>query len=506
MGSAVHDEQEQTSYAFGDFVLLPDRQLLMHGGSIVRMGNRALELLTVLIQRAGELVTKRELMDRVWPNIFVEEGNLKVNMAVLRRALGEQAGSAEFIATVVGRGYRFVAPVRRVGGARSSGSGSEPPGGAAKLSAESSSSHVERIQAALDLSGLVTLVGPGGIGKSVAARELARLDPNLVADRTVFIDVSRSTRAALLPAVVDASHAIDGGERALLVLDGCEAHVDVVAKVLDELLVSLPNARVLATSREPIRMARERVVRLSPLALPLPEACLSASEALKFPGVALFVERATRSFAEFVFDDAAVWTVVDICNRLDGLPLAIEIAASHVATIGIKALRSPLVQGLRGLTGLRSHQERHRSLRANYEWSHRLLSDAERRTWRRLAILPGSFSLATACEVGNGFEPGSEGVISGLASLVAKSLIETEQEQSEHVFRYLNTARTFAIEKLEEAGEQDQARQILQSMQSRIRGADAPHRIVGPLQPVEMSFVWMRPQSISKSFTTLNRS
>jgi len=506
MGSAVHDEQVQTSYAFGDFVLLPDRQLLMHGGSIVRMGNRAFELLTVLIQRAGELVTKRELIDRVWPNIFVEEGNLKVNIAVLRRALGEQAGSAEFIATVVGRGYRFVAPVRRGGTARSSGSGSEPPGEAAELSAASASSHVKTIQAALDLSRLVTLVGPGGIGKSVAARELARRDPDMVADRTVFIDVPQFPRATLLQAVADASHAMDGGGRALLVLDGCEAHVDVVARVVDELLVSLPDARVLATSREPIRVARERVIRLRPLALPVPEACLSASEALKFPGVALFVEHATRSFAEFVFDDAAVWTVVDICNRLDGLPLAIEIAASHVATIGIKALRSPLVQGLRGLAGLRSHEERHRSLRANYEWSHRLLSNAERRTWRRLAILPGPFSLGTACEVGNSFEPGSEGVISGLASLVAKSLIETEQQQSEHVFRYLNTARTFAIEKLEEAGEQDQARQILQSIQSRMPRPDAPHRIMGPLQPVEMSLVWMRSQSLGKRFTTLNRS
>jgi predicted ATPase/DNA-binding winged helix-turn-helix (wHTH) protein len=465
-------ERAVRSFAFGPFALIPERQLLLQGEAPVRIGGRALDILTALVERPGELVSKSELLSRVWPNTIVEEGNLKVNMAALRRALGEGPGAAQYIATVVGRGYRFVAPVRSLGSVGPSFDSNAAstrrhnlPTATTRIFGRADA--IEAIRRDLDESRLVSIVGAGGIGKTTVALAVAEHAVGLFTDGVWLVDLALLKDPALAPNAIATAIgvAVNSADmlsalceflrdrEILLVLDNCEHIIDAAADCADRILTNTASVKILATSREPLRVKGERVRRLPGLGAPPPSSYLSAAEALTFPAVQLFVARATNSFELFKLNDVEAPTVAEICRRLDGLALAIELAATRVDAFGVIGLLKQLDDRFRLLIGRRAGPERHRTLMATLDWSYGLLSAEEAALLRAVSVFAGAFDIEGASYVSN-IAPG--GAAEGLAQLAAKSLIATEVEAESVAYRLLETTRTYCVERLRVSGE-DQA-------------------------------------------------
>ena len=455
------------SYAFGPFRLVPGRQQLLRDGQPVRIGGRALDILITLVEQAGETVSKQELIARVWPNVFVEEGNLKVNMNALRRALGEGPGSPHYIATVVGRGYRFVVPVETLW-LPDWATAPQPPASARHNLPTASTRMVGR-QAALeairqDLAGtrLLSIVGPGGIGKTTVALAVAEQSLGTLRDGVWLVDLSTLRDPGLVANAIAtviglAAHAVNMSEalsqylrdkEMLLVLDSCEHVIDGVAACVDRIILTAGKVRVLVTSREPLRLKGERVRRLPGLAVPVETRALSASAALSFPAVQLFIERATDRDESFTLSDADAPATAEICRRLDGLALAIELAATHVDTLGVSGLLQALDDRFALLENRRGGPERQRTLLATIDWSYTLLSGPEQLLMRRLSVFAGSFSLEAACRVASDDQLDRGAVIAGLSQLVNKSLVAAEFRGAEIDYRQLDSTRAYAREKL----------------------------------------------------------
>lgn len=465
------------SYAFGPFRLVPERQVLLRDGQPVRIGGRALDILTLLVEKAGETVDKRELIGRVWPNLFVEESNLKVNMNALRRALGEGMGSPQYIATVIGRGYRFVGSVETL----QLPDWATAPGAMlpAKHNLPTATNRIIGRQSAIEAIGLelretrlVSIVGPGGIGKTTVALAVAEQNLGVPRDGIWLVDLSTLSDPelvanAIVTAIGLAAHSANMLEALtqyardkdmLLVLDSCEHVIDGVAACVDRIIAATGKVRVLTTSREPLRLAGERVRRLPGLAAPDETHSLTASEALTFPAVQLFVHRAMDRDETFTLGDADAPATAEICRRLDGLALAIELAATHVDTLGASGLLGALDDRFRLLENRRGTPERHRTLLATIDWSYALLSDPEQLLMRRLAVFAGAFSLEAACAVATDDRLDRSAVVANLSRLVSKSLVAAEFCDAEVEYRQLDSTRAYAMEKLAECDEVEAAR------------------------------------------------
>jgi predicted ATPase/DNA-binding winged helix-turn-helix (wHTH) protein len=464
----------ERAIAFGPFRLLPTRRLLLQGGERVHLGSRALEILLALVERHGELVSKSELMARVWPDTFVEEGNLKVQVAGLRRALGDSRGSNCYLATVPGRGYRFVAPVSvadEISLPRAAEATHELPAPVAAMIDRADS--VGAIAAQFPHQRLITIVGPGGIGKTTVALAVARGLIDRYEHGVRFIDLASVVDPRLMPdafvtglgLAIGAETSLPGliarlaDRRMLLVLDNCEHIIEAAATLVSGLLNGAPDLQILATSREPLRTEGEHVHRLPPLAIPPASPRLPAAEALRFPAVQLFVERAAATSSTFTFGDKEAPLVADICRRLDGIPLAIELAAARVDALGVWSLAGHLHEPLQLLTGgRRSAPPRHHSLRAMLDWGHDLLPEAERVVLRRFAIFAGPFTLEAASAVAASAEISAAEVVECVANLVVKSFIAAEVGGTIPCYRLLRTTRAYALERLLECGELERVR------------------------------------------------
>ena len=452
-------------FAFGPFLLIPAKQLLMESGEPVQLGSRALEILTALVERAGDLVSKEELIERGWPDTVVEESNLKVHIAALRRVLGDGRDGNRYVVNVSGRGYRFVAAV----------SGSEP---SLTVSPLSTAPRLQNLPAVLDrivgraeaigaIAALlaqrrfVSVVGPGGIGKTTVA--LAVAAGSSYRDGRIFADLSPLTDPLLLPSSLASMlglaissdnpipHLIDflTDKQVLIVLDGCEQILDATARLAEELLKGAPRLHILATSREPLRAAGEVVRRLPSLEIPPPSEGLTVAEAITFSAVQLFVERAGSSSGTFELTDADANHVSEICRRLDGNALAIELAAGRVEAFGVAGVASRLVDRFNLLkSGRRTALPRHQALGATLDWSYDLLRNDERAVLRRLSVFAGNFTLEAALAVAADEVTTSSDVIDCVANLVAKSLISTEARTGRPRYRLLDTTSAYAREKL----------------------------------------------------------
>src|SRR6516165_4835774 len=458
---------------FGPFSFHPARHLLLEGETLVRLGSRALEILAGLVERPGELVSKDELTARVWSNTVVEESNLKVNVCALRRALGEGQPGRRYIATVSGRGYRFVAPVER----GEPGTLSVPQSPAAKRLHNLPASSTRTIGRAdtiraflrhLQRHRLVTIVGPGGIGKTTVALAAAETHIAAYAHGVWFVDLAPLTDPQFVPGAVASalgltihSENVVAGlaaclrdKQTLIVLDSCEHVIDAAASLAEQIIGSATDVHILATSREPLRAKAERVHRLPPLESPPTAPGLTAAEALAFPAVQLFVERASESLENFELSDADASVVADICRRLEGVALAIELAATRVNSLGVCELVALLGDRFWLLRqGRRTALSRHRTLAAALDWSYEFLPETERTILRRLSVFAGAFTLASATAVIAGSGILGPEVVESLANLVAKSLVSANVSGALAQYRLLDTTRAYALQKLAESGE-----------------------------------------------------
>lgn len=453
---------------FGPFKLLPGQRRLLDGDRLVPIGSRALDILVVLAERAGQIVGKDELIAQVWPGIHVEETNLRVQVSAIRKALGEGGHGARYISNIPGRGYSFTAALTKVHEAGNAEPA--PPPTVVARSGELPSqltSIVGREELIRDVASQVprrritTLAGPGGVGKTTVAVAVAHAVQEHHPDGVVFVELAPVADAAFLPGRIAAvlGVALDPADpmallvsalrskRILLVLDGCEHLIDAVATLAMTLLRQTPDIRLLTTSREPLRVEGEWVTRVPPLAAPAESAPLRAAEALSFPAIQLFVDRAADILGGYELADADAPFVAEICRRLDGIALAIELAAGRVDTFSISELAAQLDDRLRILTrGRRSAVPRHQTLRAALDWSYEGLSPAEQALFRRLSAFRSGFTFKAASVVcANAALPGSA-IPDALVDLVAKSLVSAELGLGERSYRLLDTMRAYASE------------------------------------------------------------
>ncbi|UAL10199.1 ATP-binding protein [Caulobacter segnis] len=474
--SGAVDEPNETlgeaALAFGPFRLFRSRRVLAEGEAPVRLSDRALDILIALVERAGEVVTKRELMALVWPDTFVEESNLRVHVAALRRLLGEGRDGQRYILNNPGRGYVFIGQVQRLAGASL-----HPPMVNLPRGLPPRQGRLIGREAVLDdlvvqtaVRRFVTITGPGGVGKSSLAVALVERWLQTSSARAVFVELAAvrdpTQMAATLATTLGVSaHADDplaslttyiGDEDFILVFDNCEHLLLAVATVAERLLRSAPRLKILATSREPIRGDGEWVYRLAALETPPTWQDLDAKMARDYPAVQLFLERAAASVESLTPDEEDVLAAAEVCRRLDGLPLAIELAAARVDIFSVPGLLKALDERLMLSTpGRRTADPRQQSLQATMDWSHSLLSTRERVVLRRLSIFRGSFLLQSAAAVVS--EPGltPNAVLEDLMALANKSLIVADPSGPSILYRLLHMTRAYAEERLDEEGETD---------------------------------------------------
>jgi predicted ATPase/DNA-binding winged helix-turn-helix (wHTH) protein len=459
--------------SFGPFRLLAGERLLLEGDKPVRLGSRAFDILAALVERAGEVVGRGELMARAWPQTFVEEANLKIQVSALRRALGDGQGGNRYVVTVVGRGYNFVAPVRIGEPARTLPSPTAPSAAVHNLPLAVTrmigrEEAVEALISRLSRQRLVTVVGPGGIGKTTVALAVAERMIAEYEQGVWLIDLASLADARLVPSAVATvlglqirtEDPVQGlvaavrDNRMLLLLDSCEHVIEEVASLATALLSGAKDVDVLATSREPLRVAGENEYRLGPLGSPLASSKLSAAEAAAFPAVQLFVERATAIVEDFALTDKNALLVVKICSGLDGLPLAIEFAAPGIEVLGLEGLAARLDDSLRLLgSRRRGRVPRHRTIRAVIDWSYGLLSEGEQLFFSALGIFSGGFTVEAAAAVAMDAATAGVDAIDRLADLVAKSLVVADVSGTKPRFRLLDTTRAYALEKLDKSGQ-----------------------------------------------------
>ncbi len=411
-------------------------------------------------------------MARVWPNLHVEPANLTVHVAALRRLLGDGKNGNRYLINIPGRGYRFVAGVTH------SKKQSIPAELVIKSCANNLPAQVMRlvgrdetvamIAAQLGKERFLTIVGPGGIGKSSVALAVAEQVVERFDDGVWQIDLARLNDASQIFGAIASALRSSGAcgetvsslveflrnKRILFVLDNCEHLVEAAASVVTTILRYVPGARVLATSRESLRSDGEHRYRLPSLGVPSGSRSPSPAEALRFSAVELFVRCATAKLENFELKDDDVLLVVGLCRRLDGMPLAIEFAASLIDTLGICGIMQHLEDGLHALTGgYRTAPPRHKTLRSMLDWSYDLLTERERMILRRLSILKGDFTLeqATIVTACNDVEPFD--ITDSVGSLVAKSLISADVSGKRVSYRLLETTKAYALEKLRESGD-----------------------------------------------------
>lgn len=468
----MSDAQERKSQyytSFGPFRLTPAEGLLERDGEIVSIGSRALALLIVLVRNAQKVVSKSALMAHVWPDLSVDEGSLRSQMNALRKALSDGRDGARYITTHPGRGYCFVAAPPSADPQspliRKESSKDNLPYALDRMIGRSDD--IAEISSRIVSERFVSIVGSGGIGKTTVAVatghalstafdgavrliELGPIgDPRLVASAVATnLGLTVNTEEPVASIVASLRD-----QRILLILDSCEHVIETAARFVEAIYAQVPEAYLLVTSRETLRVEGEHVHWLRPLALPSDGNPVTADDALEFPAVQLFVERLSATAGSFELTNFDAKIVVDICRRLDGIALAIELAASRAATYGI-AVTARLLERQFHLhwQGRRTAIPRHQTLAAALDWSYLLLSEQDRRGLWRLSTFAGTFDLAAATALIVDDDIDEHAALDIVASLVGKSLVATASGEPAKLYRLLDTTREYALNKLRASG------------------------------------------------------
>jgi predicted ATPase/DNA-binding winged helix-turn-helix (wHTH) protein len=454
-------DRPASSIQFGRFKLLKQRRELLADGQRVEIGSRIFDLLMTLIEARGGVVSKDELMSRVWPGRVVEENNLQAGISALRKALG---ADRDLVRTVAGRGYQFAHEIRELPALQVPRRLTNVPAPISALLCREAA--LGEISSLVMDHRLLTLSGAGGIGKTRLAVETARGLLGQFPDGVWIADLAPLCDPDLVPAslaVVLGMTSLDmrpeaiatsvGTKHILLVLDNCEHVIKVAARMAEELVRAGPKVFVLCTSREPLRVEGEWVYQVQPLDVPAEDA-LTLEEVLRTGAARLFLMRARAAQPRFQADPSVAVSLGAICRRLDGMPLAIEFAAARAAVLGVNEVALRLDNRFRLLTGgCRTALPRHQTLRATLDWSYELLAETDRQALCHLAVFAADFTLEAASAILSDSEVVASEVIERVARLAEKSLLSVRTNGAVVRYRMLETTRAYALERLAERGD-----------------------------------------------------
>jgi predicted ATPase/DNA-binding winged helix-turn-helix (wHTH) protein len=461
--------------SFGPFTLVPSERLLTRQGAPLRIGGRTLDMLLALVAQPNKAIHKRDLMAEVWPNVTVSENSLRFHIASLRKALGDGQDGARYITTLAGRGYCFVAPI-----VRSVDRAQVPPPVTTRIPRPNVPNRLVRMVGRTDgvqtlstqlvAARFITIVGAAGVGKTTVALAIGH-DLIEAFGTVLFVDLgalndprlAATSLASMLALSVQSDDptptliACLRDQRILLILDNCEHLIEAAADLAERIFVAAPQVHILATSREALRVEGEHVHRLEPLAVPPDDPGLTATAALTYPAVQLFMERAAASGASLDLTDADAAIVTRICRRLDGIALAIELAAGRVEAYGLQQMAALLEERLSLLwPGQRTAPPRQQTLKATLDWSYELLTELERQVLRRFAVFAGDFTMDAALAVLTSATIDRMLVLGAIESLVAKSMAATNRGGTTLRYRLLDTTRAYllgiAVDETEFAG------------------------------------------------------
>jgi predicted ATPase/DNA-binding winged helix-turn-helix (wHTH) protein len=451
---------------FGRFKVVRHRRELLADGRPVELGGRAFDTLMALIDACGTVLDKDQLMSLVWPDRVVEENNLPAQIAVLRKVFG---ADRHLIRTVAGRGYQFTGEIRAT---PATSAGPSPPARMTNLPEAVSEligreAELQEVTALATDHRLVSLVGAGGIGKTRLGLEVARHLLLRFPDGVFVAELGPVSSPELVPATVASALGLThiagtalregvagalGTKKLLLLIDNCEHVIEAATGMAEVLLRASPGVALLATSREPLRVSGEYVYRVPPLDVPA-EDNRDMQDVFRHGAVRLFVSRAHAAEPRYVAEGRVAAATAAICRRLDGIPLAIELAANRVVAFGVDGVAARLDDRLRLLTGGSRTLARQQTMRATLDWSYELLSESERVVFRRLGIFVGPFKLDAASAVAASVEIPAGDVEDSVANLVGKSLLSTAVVGAIVHYRLLETTRAYAREKLIESAE-----------------------------------------------------
>src|SRR6266403_1478134 len=467
-GAVVHRKLR-----FGPFEVSIGERVLRRDGQVLPLGGRALDILNYLADRPGEVIPKQELIDHVWSDVTVEEGSLRVHVAAIRKALGDGQFGNRYIANIKARGYSFVGTVVPLAGSTESRNDKFRHQG--KLAVRplmmiGRETVVGEVSDKLRDERFVTLLGPGGIGKTTIALAVGRAAAEEFGGKVYFVDLESLTDPHHVAGAVATSLGValkskDPGlelvdlvrsRKLLIILDSCEHVIEAVASLAEQLYRQTEEIHVLTTSRELLKVEGEHCYRVLPLDCPPDGSAQTARAVLRYPSVQLFVRCVAARAGSFVLTDEDAPLVAEMCRKLDGIPLAIELAAGQAAALGLKNTAARLMSRLELLRlSRRTAVRRHRTLKATLDWSYDLLSDVERIVFRRIALFVGHFTLEAAQRVASEPGSGTSDIVDAIAGLFEKSLLETRLDQGQPQYRFLHTTRAYALEKLEEHAERD---------------------------------------------------
>jgi predicted ATPase/DNA-binding winged helix-turn-helix (wHTH) protein len=450
---------------FGSFELQPDKRRLLKDGATISLRPRAFDLLAALVDRAGQLVTKDELLERVWPKTVVEEAALHVQVSALRKVLG-----ADAITTVSGRGYQFTLPVTKDGGEANRASKPKHNLPYQLTSFVGREQEIAQLEELVTANRMVTLTGAGGAGKTRLAFEVATRLVDRFADGVWLVELAAISDTRLVPQavaqalelkeqptrpVIETLRDYLASKKLLLVLDNAEHLLEGCVQFVDIILRRSPDVAILVTSRERLGMTGELTYRVPSLTVPGANERSTPETMSSYEGVRLFIERAKLARPDFDLTAQNASSVASICARLDGMPLAIELAAPRLRSMSVDELSERLDQRFALLTGgSRTALPRHRTLRSTIDWSHDLLTDVEQAMLRRVSVFAGGWTLAAAehaCTE-DGIEKSD--TIGLITSLADKNLILTEEHEGATRYRMLETIRQYALDRLRETGEE----------------------------------------------------
>jgi predicted ATPase/DNA-binding winged helix-turn-helix (wHTH) protein len=456
---------------FGPFELSIRERVLRREGVVLPLGSRALDILIYLAERPGEVIAKQELIDHVWSDVTVEEGSIRVHVAAIRKALSDGQFGNRYIANIKGRGYTFVGTVVPLGtGSRNAKFRHQGRRSARPIVMIGREIVVSEVSEKLRNERFVTLLGPGGIGKTTIALAVGRAVAEDFGEKVHVVDLESLTDPRHVAGAVATSLGLalkskDPGlelvdlvrsRKLLIILDSCEHVIEAVASLAEQLYRQTEEIHVLTTSRELVKVEGEHCYRVLPLGYPPDGSEQTANAVLRYPAAQLFVQRAAARAGSFVLTDEEAPFVAEMCRRLDGMPLAIELAAGQVAALGIKNTVARLVSRPELLRlSHRTAVPRQRTLKATLDWSYDLLSDGERIVFRRIAPFVGHFTLEGARYVAEDQSSVDAEIFDAVAGLVEKSLIVTRLEDGQQWYRLLDTTRAYAVGKLEEHDELD---------------------------------------------------